>query len=55
MGGNQGSLVQWMDCTGDDLVLQIPSFKQLERWEGGSEMALMLQSLLVRMVQGRAL
>lgn len=55
LDGSHGFLVQVMDGSGDDLVLQLPSLKHIEHWECGLEIAWMLQALLARMGQGSSL
>jgi hypothetical protein len=50
-GGCHGSLVQIIDCSGMDLVLQITDLKQIERWDEEQEIANLVRSFALRLQQ----
>ena len=49
--GQGGSLVRFVDCSGDDLVLQLTDLKTVARWVDGEELAWRVQSFLLQLRQ----
>jgi hypothetical protein len=44
-----GSFVSLVDYAGDDLVLQMPSIRQIERWPDGADMVWQVKGFLLRL------
>jgi hypothetical protein len=47
--GGSGSFVGFVDYDGDDLVLQMPSMRQIERWPDGADLAWQVKGYLLRL------